>query len=202
MARSHRSLARLRRHLAEAGFETWARSYPSRRMPIQELAELVAGWIRVDLGKKPIAGVTHSMGGILARHMTHRINWRKLVMIAPPNAGSRIAERLGDRPLFRWFYGPSGQELADDSDWPDPPRPFAVIAGTRSLALSNPTSWLTSGLGVFPDDEPNDGTVAASETRMPGMSDYAEVDATHTWIMSHPKTLRLVVNFLETGRFR
>ena len=76
---------------------------------------------------------------------------------------------------------------------------FAVIAGTRSLALSNPTSWTVGRR--FPPGVANDGTVAVEETKLPGMADFAEVDATHTWIMNAPIVHRLVCDFLARGKF-
>jgi hypothetical protein len=74
-----------------------------------------------------------------------------------------------------------------------------VIAGTRARALLNPTSW-TAGRR-FPPGVPNDGTVAVAETRLDGMTDFAEVDATHTWIMNHERVHGLVTRYLRDGRF-
>lgn len=200
MARSSRSMARLRRLIEGAGYPTWARTYPSRRMPLQQLAETVAAWISQDLGSVPLLGVTHSMGGVLARHMAGLLPWRGLLMIAPPSRGSVVAARLHRRPLFRWFYGEAGQQLGSPDSWPAPPEPFAVIAGTRSLTLANPTSWLTRGLGLLPAEEPSDGTVSVQETRLPGAAGFATVQASHTWIMEHPRTRELVLRFLQTRR--
>ncbi|HET9986973.1 MAG TPA: hypothetical protein VFQ65_00595, partial [Kofleriaceae bacterium] len=99
----------------------------------------------------------------------------------------------------RWFYGPAAAELADASAWPAPPAPFAVIAGTRHRALSNVTSWTVGRR--FAAGVAHDGTVAVEETKLAGMAAFAEVDATHTWIMNSPATLRLTSMFLRTGRF-
>ncbi|HKA89967.1 MAG TPA: alpha/beta fold hydrolase [Haliangiales bacterium] len=201
LARTDRSMGRLRRSLERAGHPTWSRSYPSRRMPVAALAATIAEWIRADLGDRPVIGVTHSLGGIVARHMRELLPWRGVVMVAPPNAGSRVAARLRHRPLYRWFYGPAGQELGEPDAWPSPPSPFAVIAGTRGLAATNPTSWVTSALQLFPPGVANDGTIAVTETRLPGMVDFATVDATHTWIMNDARTIELVLAFLARGRF-
>ena len=200
LARTDRSMGRLRRRLESAGHATWARSYPSLRLPVAALAAEIAGWIRADLGDRPVVGVTHSLGGIIARHMRDLLPWQGLVMIAPPNAGSQVAARLRHRPLYRWFYGPAGQDVADATAWPPPPAPFAVIAGTRSLAAVNPTSWMTRALDVFAGAA-NDGTVAVAETQLPGMADFATVDATHTSIMNHHQTVELVLSFLSSGQF-
>ena len=69
------------------------------------------------------------MGGIVAGHLHDpRIAWQRIVMLAPPNQGSRLARELAAHPpnqgswlarelaahpLYRWFHGPAGRELAD-----------------------------------------------------------------------------------------
>lgn len=200
LARGHGSMSRLGTRLRAQGFDTVARTYPSRQHSISYLAEQVAAWIVEHAGDRPVSAVTHSMGGVIVRHVHDpRIRWERIVMLAPPNQGSRLAAGMIRNPLFRWYYGPAGSELADGSRWPAPPAPFAVIAGTRSLAFSNPTSW-TIGRR-FPPGTPNDGTVAVAETRLDGMADFAEVDATHTWIMNDPRVVEMSVNYLRQGRF-
>ena len=74
-----------------------------------------------------------------------------------------------------------------------------MIAGTRSLALSNPTSWTVGRR--FPAGVRNDGTVAVDETKLPGMDAFAEVDATHTWIMNERTVHALVIRYLRDGAF-
>jgi hypothetical protein len=74
-----------------------------------------------------------------------------------------------------------------------------VIAGTRSLALTNVTSW-TMGRR-FAAETPNDGTVAVEETKLDGMAAFATVDATHTWIMNDARVHALAVAYLRSGAF-
>jgi triacylglycerol lipase len=200
LARSRGSMARLGAHLASHGFEPRSYTYPSRRASLAEIATALADAIAGEAADRPISAVTHSMGGIVARHLHDpRIAWQRIVMLAPPNQGSRLARELGARSLYRWFYGPAGRELADCSGWPAPPAPFAVIAGTRARSLANPTSW-TAGRR-FPPGVSHDGTVAVDETRLDGMADFAEVDATHTWIMNDVRVHSMVVRYLRDGSF-
>jgi hypothetical protein len=200
LARRHGSMSKLAGHLEANGFETLARTYPSRRQSIGELAASIAEWLAAAAGDRPLHAVTHSLGGIIVRHLGDpRLRWQRIVMLAPPNRGSRIAAGLAANPVFRWFYGPAGRELADGSGWPEPPAPFAVIAGTRRLALGNPTSWIANGR-LAPGTR-SDGTVTVDETRLPGMAAFAEVDATHTWIMNDPLAQRLIVEYLRDGAF-
>jgi pimeloyl-ACP methyl ester carboxylesterase len=202
LARTHRSMSGLARYLERLGYPTWSRTYPSRRGSLAALAARIAERIAIELGDRPLVGVTHSMGGILARHMADRLPWRGLVMLAPPNQGSRVAATLAANPVFRWFYGPAGGELGVDAPpWPAPPAPFAVIAGTRGPSLGNAPSWLVGALRLLPPGEPNDGTLTVAETRLPGMVGFAEVPASHTFLMDHPAARALVRRFLERGDF-
>ncbi len=200
LARTARSLHGLRQAIDRAGYDTWARTYASRKRSIAECAQETAEHIARDLPGRPLVAVTHSLGGILVRHMATTLPWQGAVMLAPPNAGSRIAGMLHQNPIFRWFYGPAGRDVVDPSTWPMPPTPFAVIAGTRAASLGNPTSWLTRALRLFPPDDPSDGTIAVRETRLPGMADFATVDADHTWLMNDPRVHAMVLAFLATGR--
>ena len=200
LARGQGSMAQLGTFLRGHGFDTWSHTYPSRRQSISALASALSDELVRVAGDRPIHAVTHSLGGIVVRHLRDpRLRWSRIVMLAPPNQGSQLAAGLVRNPLFRWFYGPAGRELADCSAWPPPPAPFAVIAGTRSRALSNPTSW-TLGRR-FPTGVRNDGTVAVDETKLPGMTEFAEVDATHTWIMNAQEARRLILAYLQNGRF-
>ncbi|MEZ4268311.1 MAG: alpha/beta fold hydrolase [Myxococcota bacterium] len=201
LARTHRSLAGLERFLKAHGFDTWSHTYPSRRLSIAELADSVAERIEAELPGRPLVAVTHSMGGILVRHMAERLPWRGVLMLAPPNAGSRVADGLKSNPVFRWYFGPAAQDVARADTWPAPPTPCAVIAGTRGASVGNVPSWLLGGLGLIPKGEPHDGTVTVAETRVTPMTAFATVPASHTWIMNHPETRRLVLQFLEQGRF-
>jgi triacylglycerol lipase len=198
LARGQGSMTAMSRALRAAGFETWSHTYPSRRHSITYLAGALTEQL-VALNR-PLHAVTHSMGGVIVRHLHDpRLQWGRIVMLAPPNRGSRLAAGLVRNPLFRWFYGPAGTELADSSSWPDPPAKFAVIAGTRSLAWSNPTSWTVGRR--FAAGVANDGTVAVEETKHPAMDAFAEVDATHTWIMNERTVHALVIRYLREGAF-
>jgi triacylglycerol lipase len=200
LARGHGSMTRLATYLRSHGFDTFSRTYPSRRHSIGYLAGEVADWIAEHAGDRPVHAVTHSMGGVIVRHLhDSRIQWGRIVMLAPPNRGSQLAAGLMRNPVFRWYYGPAGAELANGGTWPAPPAPFAVIAGTRSRAFSNVTSW-TVGRRFSPQTA-NDGTVAVEETKLDGMTAFAEVDATHTWIMNDVRVQGLVVSYLRDGMF-
>ena len=201
LARTAASMRKLESALQAAGYPTWNGGYPSRQADLPALAADVIARVRTEVGLGPVAGVTHSFGGILARHIGDRLPWTRLVMLAPPNGGSHVAQRIKGWPIYRWFYGPAGQVVADGTSWPPPPAPTGIIAGTRGATLDNPPSWFIKGLGLLPPDEPSDGTVTVSEARGTPHLDFATVNSGHTLIMNHPETLRQVLHFLEHGAF-
>ncbi len=200
LGRTHRSLGRIRHHLAAAGYPIWSRTYPSRRHSVEELARWAAERIRAET-EGPLVAVTHSLGGLLVRLVGDGLPWQRVVMIAPPNGGSSVARVLAPHHVFRRVFGPAMQDVAGGGPWPPSPAPTGVIAGTRGPSLGNPSSWLVHGLDLLDDDGAHDGTVSVAETRLPGMTDFALVDASHTWITYDRRTLALVSCFLETGRF-
>ena len=201
LGRTARSMSRLRRALDAAGYPTWAPTYPSRRAGLEELSDLLADRITRETADREVVGVTHSLGGILARHVADRVPWRSLVMIAPPNAGSRAARALHRSSAVRFWFGPSTEQLGAAERWPDPPCPVGVIAGTTGLHWANPTSWVTAAMHLFDGAAGHDGTVALEETHVRGMSAFATVASTHTWIMRDPRTVALALHFLEHGEF-
>jgi len=101
------------------------------------------------------------MGGVILRQIQELpdrggIMWCGCCLLAPPNKGSRLASTLCQNEyakyIFGTLFGESALELGDllqAGSWPEPPQPCGIIAGNKSLALSNPTSWLTFALRTF-----------------------------------------------------
>jgi pimeloyl-ACP methyl ester carboxylesterase len=207
LGRSSWSMAYLAAGLKRDGYNVVTLSYPSRTVPIEELA---AEWLPKMLretgadGASRVHFVTHSMGGIILRQWVSRktvpANLGRIVMIAPPNAGSEVTERLAAFPPFRWFTGVNGRRLGTRptdlpkmlGPWPAGASALGIIAGDRTL---NPlfSAWLPS---------PNDGKVTVASTRLAGMTDAVTVHHSHTWLAWRKDTRELVRNFLRDGRFQ
>lgn len=203
LGRSPLAMARLEQNLRAAGYEVRNLSYPSQRADIRTLADstLAPVFAAAPAGAR-IHIVTHSMGGILVRQYLHDhgtpASLGRVVMLAPPNAGSALVDRLQTWPLYRWINGPAGLQLGTDPDSvPNTLGPLptgielGVIAGDRSL---NPlfSAWL---------DGPDDGKVTVSSTHLANESAHLTVPHSHTWLMWRTPVLIQVKTFLRTGRF-
>jgi triacylglycerol lipase len=200
LGRSASSMRRLGWRLRSAGYRVHNLGYPSRRLAAPELvARLGRDLERCGRSAPRVHLVGHSLGGLLARAcLAERAlaNLGRVVMLAPPNHGSELADFFRGSALFRWALGPLAAALGTDPEsFPNrlpPPRfEVGVIAGTRPINL----------FGALLIRAPSDGTVSVRSTRLEGMTDFATVPFSHTFIMESPRVARLVVAFLRDGRF-
>ena len=200
LARTDRSMRTLATHLSEAGFEVHNLHYASTdHAPDELVADLHAQVAGCCSDAVRLHFVTHSLGGILTRALLaeHPIaNLGRVVMLAPPNHGSELADALADSSWFEAAFGPTAVQLGTGPDsfpnrLPLPSYELGVIAGTRSV---NPLS------GFWIPGE-SDGTVSVESTQLSGMSDFITLPVSHTFIMSSESTANHVVEFLRKGRF-
>ncbi|MBC8126471.1 MAG: alpha/beta fold hydrolase [Gloeobacteraceae cyanobacterium ES-bin-144] len=197
--RGWRAMEPLSRALGNEGFATLNIPYPSSRLPIPALADHVRKEVGKIAAARPVHIITHSLGGIIARSlMADPIPWQlgRVVMLAPPNGGSEIVDWASRHPLFHRLLGPAGQALGSQglpNQLPALPADaeVAVIMGNRSP------------LPVFKCllEETNDGIVSASRGNLQGLSEFTIIDADHTFIQMHPEAIRLILEFLKSGRW-
>lgn len=203
LCRTTHSMAKMRRALEAAGYTVLNVDYPSRKGLIPKLAEDAIGNALAECrrnGATKIDFVTHSMGGILVRsYLAHNKvpELGRVVMLAPPNQGSEVVDKLGRLTLFKWINGPAGNEMSTDTDsLPNqlgPANfPVGIIAGDRTI------NWINS---LFMIPGPNDGKVSIKRAKLPGMSDFIVIHATHPFIMRNSETIRQTIAFLQNGKF-
>jgi hypothetical protein len=203
LIRTASSMEPMQEALAEAGFETINVDYPSRDFPIEQLAppaigEGLAGCRATD-GVETVHFVTHSLGGILVRQYLSESDIPELgrvVMLAPPNQGSKAADELRDMPGFAWMNGPAGAQLGKGEG----SVPLALGPAEFELGIIAGTGTIDP-IGSAVLDDPDDGKVSVEDTKLEGMSDFVVVDHSHAMIMRMPRTIELTIRFLKTGRF-
>jgi len=202
LARSSTSMIRLEARLERAGFEVVNLSYPSRDLPVQQLADSVVGDAITaceEFSPEKIHFVTHSLGGILVRFYFLNDLHEKLgrvVMLGPPNQGSAVVDLLDKVPGFDLLNGPAGSQLGTTNG--SMPRflgtvnfELGIIAGNQSI---NPFYSL-----MIPG--PDDGKVSVDSTRIEGINQHLVMPVTHTWMMFNADVIEQVIHFLNTGDF-
>ena len=207
LGRSRQSMAGIGEYLAEEGGYTWINvTYASTRDTIDAHARALGQIVTELTQAEEVNFVAHSLGNLVTRrYLTDRAEappemkgppLGRMVMLAPPNQGAQIAEKLHNNKLFQLVYGLSGRQLSGgwseiDRQLAIPGFAFGIIAGGRGEGgVDNP---LLSG--------DNDLIVTVEETRLPGAADFLVVPALHTFIMDDPTVRESTLRFLQHGHF-
>jgi len=186
--RTARSMKKIENMLTKKGYIVINVDYPSRREKIEKLSR---DYLKKSIEKqctdktKKIHFVTHSMGGIIVRYFLskHKLtNLGKVVMIAPPNKGSKLADYLSSFPILNTMLGPALKQLRTaKNDLPNriaPPQyTVGIIAGKY------------------------DEKVPIESAKLTNMRDFLLVPSAHTYIMDSDRVIKAVQRFLEEGSF-
>ena len=223
LIRSRSSMNKLCDYLSRQGdYRVFNVAYPSTRQGIARHAQGLKRIIANLDGIEEINLVGHSLGSIVVRKYLSGPDGQgkqlpdgrigRVVMLAPPNHGSRIATSLQGNALFRLINGPAGQELGPEwdgfeSELAMPDIEFGIIAGGRGGRF---------GRGNEPqeDDKPaskrgynpllpedNDGTVSVSSTRLAGARDFVVLPLLHSFIIIDKTVHEYTLRFLQEGHF-
>jgi triacylglycerol lipase len=202
LGRTSSSMGKLEKFLFGKGYRTVNFRYPSTRESIEQIAAMHIPKAIAKCREGPatkIHFVTHSLGGIVARQYLQANTLPKgsrLVMLAPPNQGSEVADYLKRFFAYRWLMGPAGEQMGTGPESvPNTLDPInvevGIITGDKSF---NP---LFSSLIPGPDD----GRVSIERARLEEMTDFLVIPSSHTFIMRNPDVIWQVAHFLEHGGF-
>lgn len=186
--RSSKSMTKLADALIQAGFEVVNVDYPSKDETIESLS---SGHLKSILNekctdsKRKINFVTHSMGGIIVRHFlaNNKLkNLGRVVMLAPPNNGSKMADVFSKFEIVNLVLGPALKQLSTSKKsltktLPRPDYELGIIAGKL------------------------DGKVSAKSARLDGMKDFLMVPSAHSFIMDWDEVILATIKFLRKGKF-
>jgi predicted alpha/beta hydrolase family esterase len=212
LGRTRSSTRHMAKYLAEQGGLTVLEfGYASTRADVAEHARSLASVIAHLDGVDEIDFVAHSLGNLVIRHMLgdeveqtegHRADPRikRIVMLAPPNNGAKLAQLLADNKVFKSLAGPTGKELGPqfaqlEKHLAVPVCEFGIVAGVRSEGKGDEHGH---GSSAQSDD---DLIVAVPETKLPGASDFLVLPALHTFMMDEPKVQEATISFLLHGYF-
>jgi hypothetical protein len=191
-------MGKMEKALRGAGYLTENLDYPSRKHTIPVLAEKFVGKAVCRCRNRSngqIHFLTHSMGGIMVRHyLSCNIvsSPGRVVMLAPPNHGSEIVDRLIGNLWFRWLLGPAGCSLGTGQkgiihQLGEVDYSLGIITGNQSFDFL--CSWMLP--------RPNDGKVSLDSAKLKGMDDFLIVPYGHSFIMRKRKVIEEVIYFLK-----
>jgi pimeloyl-ACP methyl ester carboxylesterase len=150
-----------------------------------------------DLQTPEVHFVGHSLGGLVIHRFLERFPDQppgRAVFLGTPCVASRAAEQASRFAPVAHLMGLSvAEELRQRRErrWTHE-RALGIIAGTQPIGV---------GQLLANFDEHNDGTIAVSETRMPGMSDHLVLPVSHLGMLISARVARETGKFLTEGRF-
>ncbi len=199
--RTKRSMSSLEKYLSGKGYHVININYPSCKKPIAGLVEDVRKILtdsNLDEARK-IHFIGYSLGGLITRAYIKKYrpaNIGRVVLLGPPNQGSEVADFVEKFSLYRYLYGPAGQQLGTDQSrfsglYGTIDYELGIIAGNYSI---DPVSSL-----LLPGE--NDGKVSVERTKLQGMKDHITLPATHTFMPSNKAVKYQAAHFIEYGMF-
>jgi pimeloyl-ACP methyl ester carboxylesterase len=186
MGRTPLSMAPLEWTLERAGYDVLNWGYSSTCCTIDELGTRLARAVREHPAgdAERVHFVGHSLGGILIRRVLAEgdlpLPTGRVVLLAPPNQGSRAADR--STRAFGWLLRPL------------PELRTASMRGATRLTIPAAVD-----VGVIAGR--HDGKVSVAESHLAGEDAHVVVPAAHTFLMLRRDVRRLVLDFLRTGSF-
>ena len=209
LCRSWRSMQGMEEHLKSQGYTVLNFRYASSRQQVDQHAYYLKRVIsELPSEVSEINFVGHSLGNIVVRHyvadcgkskspdLDTRIN--RMVMLGPPNQGSRMARIVKDSVSFKLIAGASGAQLSFGWDelnknLATPEFEFGIIAGGYGDDDAPWSNILLPGRDDF--------TVSEWETMLPGADDFLVKPLLHTTMMHQEEVYSATTRFLEKGYF-
>lgn len=185
----------LAKRLRRADYNVVCMSYRTVRCSPKQNAEALY-LLASEIKSTRIHFVAHSLGGIVVLKMLERYHWQhpgRIVMLGSPLMGSRKAKRLYRLPFGKRLLGQSvAQGLMQAQLFNPEDYEIGMIAGTAAIGI---------GLLLGPMAEPNDSTVAVSETQLPGLKATRLIHTSHTAMLINAQVAEEVKHFLKYGYF-
>ena len=196
-------LEEIHKAIEKAGYQGEVYTYPSLAVDVDSVGKSLFHKIQQEK-IDTVSFVTHSMGGLVVRAMYKRINSltafpfiHRIVMIAPPNNGSPVADYFSQFSFLKFVVGPNVNNLTSNpvtgaGKYPVPSCEVGIIAG--GMGGKN-------GFNIFIKGD-NDGVLIPNQTSIGSEKDMVFVKAWHVGILFDKKAIKHVIHFLKNGSFQ
>jgi pimeloyl-ACP methyl ester carboxylesterase len=187
----------LRQRLArQFGFRVHRFRYSTVHSSMTEVVRSLHAFVR-DLRAPRVHLVGHSLGGLVIYRYLERFPQQpvgRVVFLGTPSRPSRVAlEATHIRLVASLMSRSAAEELLRNRNrrW-TLPRDLGIIAGTQPVGV---------GRFLAHFEEECDGTVAVSETRLPGATDHITLPVSHMGMLVSARVARETGLFLREGHF-
>ncbi len=195
-------MERLHKAIQKEGYICEIYTYPSMVDDIDTVSVHLYNKIRQE-NFDSVSFVTHSMGALVVRSLYNYLRndsvfpgIYRIVMIAPPNRGTPLADFWSQFRVVKFFGGPNIENLTTNPEtgaarYPVPECEIGIIAGAKGT--KNGYNFLIEG--------DNDGIVPTERTDLEAKKDITYVKASHWGLTFKKEVSKLTLNFLKNGTF-
>ncbi len=193
---------------SKGGYTVFCVGYPTTQADIGEHAKCLASIIEHLDGIEKINLVAYSLGNLVIRHYladqtdadlgkTPDPRIGRIVMLAPPNHGTPLAQPFAGSKIFAAVMGPAAGQIAEWSD----------VLGDRLAKPSCEFGIIAGGLGGKTGFNPlltgdNDGVVPVDSARLEGAKDFIVLPVVHTMMIHDRDVMACTLHFFRDGCFQ
>ncbi len=182
--------------LNSLGYETFVVNLPTTFGSFEEIVDSFSSQLK-SLKNEELSFVAHSMGGLVVReyiNANYELNIKKCVFIATPHHGSELADIAKSIPLFASVFKPIEKLKTINKCTPFQNKTFdlGLIAGNNNKDI----------LGRLFMSNQSDGRVSVASVKTDDTDDFIVLPFDHDSIHKKQDTLKQVVSFLETSKFK
>lgn len=202
---NEKGMAFITDNLTGSGYKTCALNYKTVGHSIESIQNQVTEQINHCFARFNNPNKTHfighSLGGLMIRQYladtptafsTHKID--KVIMMGTPNHGSPISDAYQKKSVLGLLGEMSLALGTDKGDFaqslPLPSYKTGIIAGNKPWRITQKAF-----------NEPNDGLVPVSSTRLPNMGDFIELNTDHASMRTSQTVMNHILNYLTKGQF-
>jgi predicted alpha/beta hydrolase family esterase len=196
-------LREIQKVIEKEGFVSEIYSYPSLVKDVDSVGNRLFHKIQKE-NYDTVSFVTHSLGALVVRSIYEHLDTlttfpfiHRIVMIAPPNNGSPVADFFAQFKFVKLIIGPNINNITTNpltgaGKYPIPTCEVGLIAG--SLGGKR-------GYNIFVKGD-NDGVLLPEKTKMGIEKDVVFVKSGHIELLFNKKVKVYVTSFLTQGKFK
>jgi len=196
-------LKEIQKAIEKEGFVSEIYTYPSLVKDVDSVGNTLFYKIQKE-NYDTVSFVTHSLGALVVRSMYEHLDSltsfpfiHRIVMIAPPNNGSPVADFFAQFSFVKHIIGPNINNITTNpltgaGKYPIPTCEVGLIAGSYGRKR---------GFNIFVKGD-NDGVLIPEKTKMGVEKDVAFVKSWHVGLLYNKTVKKYVISFLINGIFK